>query len=68
MALHAALESRDHIPRVVPVLGADDDGLDFLEEGGRAIEEPHAEMLGDLGAATCVFVCYTDEICGGEIP
>jgi hypothetical protein len=66
--VHAALESRDNIPSVVLVLGADDDGIDLLHEGGRAIEEAHAETLRGLSAATCVFVRYTDEICGGEIP
>jgi len=66
--VHAALESRDHIPRVVLVLGADDDGLDLLEQRGCAIEEPHPEVLGGLSAATCIFVRYTDEIRGGEIP
>src|SRR5215218_7794601 len=66
--VHAALESRDHIPSVVLVLGADDDGLDLLEEGGCAIEEPHTEMLGCFSTATCVFVRNTDEIRGVEIP
>ena len=36
--------------------------------GARAIEEAHAEKLRGLSAATRVFVGYTDEICGGEIP
>jgi hypothetical protein len=66
--VHAALESRDHIPSVVLVLGADDNSVDLLQEGGRTIEEAHAEKLRGLSAATCVFVRYTDKICGGEIP
>ena len=37
------------------------------EQGGRAIEEAHAEEFGGLGAANCVFVRYADEIRGGEI-
>ena len=65
--VHAALESGDHILCVVLVLGADDDGVDLLREGGRTIEEAHAELLGGLGAAICVFVGYAYEIRGGEI-
>jgi hypothetical protein len=53
---------------VVLVLGADYDGLDLLEEGVRAVEEAHAELLGCLSTATRVFVRNTDEIRGVEIP
>jgi hypothetical protein len=66
--VHAALESRDNIPRVVVVLGADDNGVNLLEHRVGVIEEAHAELLGGFSAATCIFVRYADEICGGEIP
>ena len=61
-------ESGDHIPRVVLVFGADDNGVDLLEQRAGAIEEPHAEELGGLSAAARVFVRYADEIRGVEIP
>jgi hypothetical protein len=66
--MHAALEGRDHIPSVVLVFGANDDSLDLLEEGVRAVEEPHAVLFRGLGATACVFVRYADEIRGVEIP
>jgi len=65
--VHAALQSRDHIPGVVFVLGADHDRIHRPEQGVRIIEKPHAETLRGLLAAVRVSVGDPDEICFVEI-
>jgi hypothetical protein len=64
--VHPALESRDHISSVFPVLGADHYRVHRLEQPPRVLEETNTELVGRLPAARSVIVRNPDEVGGIE--